>query len=331
MALHLTKTVVGTASVLVGALFMTGCGAGAAETPSPSSATTSGAASADAPTSVSIESNLGTVEVPVNPARVVALDNTSFETLRDWGITPVAVPKGLLPGTGFEDWLADESILDIGNHREPNLELVSEADPDLIIGGYRFASVQEDLESIAQTIDIAGSDEAAGGYVDSLKTQTVSLGEIFQKQDEAAEVVAALETATADAAAATNGETVFLSVVNGGKIDNGAERIGRILEPLTLTDVFAGKDGDIHGDSGLAPETIAQANPDWMIVLDRDAGAKTAGAQPAKAVIDATEAFAETTFAQQGQIIYLDPQFYTREGIQAYTQAFDQVTAAFSA
>ncbi|SDB95160.1 iron complex transport system substrate-binding protein [Sanguibacter gelidistatuariae] len=324
MALHLSKTVVGAASVLVGALFLTGCGAGAAETSDPTS-------SAGAPSSVSIESNLGTVEVPVNPARVVALDNTSFETLRDWGITPVAVPKGLLPGTGFEDWIADESILDIGTHREPNLELVSEADPDLILGGYRFTEVQEDLESIAQTIDIAGSDEAAGGYVASLQAQTTTLGEIFQKQDEAAALVADLDAASTDAAAATNGETVFLSVVNGGKIDNGAERIGRILEPLTLTDIFAGKDGDIHGDSGLAPETIAQANPDWMIVLDRDAGAKTEGAQPAKAIIDATEAFAETTFAKNDQIIYLDPQFYTREGIQAYIQAYEQVTAAFTA
>ena len=327
MPLHLTKTVVGAASVLVGALLLSGCGAGATEADNP----TSSAASADAPSTVSIESNLGTVEVPVNPVRVVALDNTAFETLRDWGITPVALPKKLLPGTGFEDWIADDSILDIGNHREPNLELVSEADPDLIIGGYRFASLQEDLESIAQTIDIAGSDEATDGYIASLKAQTVSLGEIFQKQDEAAALVADLDAASDKASAATDGETVFLSVVNGGKIDNGAERIGRILEPLTLTDVFAGKEGDIHGDSGLAPETIAQANPDWMIVLDRDAGAKTEGAQPAKAVIDATEAFAETTFAQQGQIIYLDPQFYTREGIQAYTQAFDQITAAFSA
>lgn len=328
MALHLSKTVVGAASVLVGALLLTGCGAGAAETNDP---TSSAATSADAPSTVSIESNLGTVEVPVNPVRVVALDNTSFETLRDWGITPVAVPKGLLPGTGFEDWIDDESILDIGTHREPNLELVSEADPDLIIGGYRFASVQEDLESIAQTIDIAGSEEAADGYIASLKTQTTSLGEIFQKQDEAAALNAALDTASDEAAAATDGETVFLAIVNGGKIDNAAERIGRILEPLNLTDVFAGEAGDIHGDSGLAPETIAQANPDWMIVLDRDAAAGTADAAPAKAVIDATEAFAETTFAQNDQIIYLDPQFYTREGIQSYTQAFDQITAAFSA
>lgn len=326
MTLHTKKTFVGAATLLVGALLMTGCGASAEET----SATTSPAASA-AQSTVSIESNLGTVEVPVNPVRVVALDNTSFETLRDWGITPVAVPKGLLPGTGFEDWIADESILDIGNHREPNLELASEADPDLILGGYRFSEVQEDLESIAQTIDIAGSDEAADGYIASLKTQTTTLGEIFQKQDEAAALVADLEAASADAAAATNGESVFLSVVNGGKIDNGAERIGRILEPLTLTDIFAGKEGDIHGDSGLAPETIAQANPDWMIVLDRDAGAKTEGAQPAKAIIDATEAFAETTFAKNDQIIYLDPQFYTREGIQAYTQTYEQVTAAFTA
>ena len=34
---------------------------------------------------VTIEDNHGQIEVPVNPERVVALDNTVFQTLSDWG------------------------------------------------------------------------------------------------------------------------------------------------------------------------------------------------------------------------------------------------------
>lgn len=278
---------------------------------------------------ITIETHNGPVEVPVEPARVVALDNTSFETLRDWGITPVAVPKPLLPAQGFEDWIDDPDILDIGSHREPQLELVSEAAPDLIIGGYRFASYQDDLDSIGLTINIAGTDDYDGGWVESLKDQTTTLGEIFNKQAEAAELVDGLVDAEAAAIAATNGETVFLAVVNGGRIDNGAERIGRIIETLDLVDVFGGEGGDIHADSGLAPETIAQANPDWVIVLDRDASAGEGDALPAQQIFDAQEAFSGTTFAQQDQIIYLDPFFYTREGIHAYTEVYEDVAAAF--
>ncbi len=274
----------------------------------------------------SVETINGPVEIPANPVRVAALDNTSLETLKAFGVEPVALPKPILPDQGFEDWIADESILDVGSHREPNLELLSEAEPDLIIGGYRFGEYTEELSRIAPTIDISPTDE---NFVESLKTQTEKLGVIFGKEDQATEIIAELDDAEANAAAQTTGQTVFLANVNGGKIDNGAQRIGRLAEPLNLTDVFAGEEGDIHGDSGIAPETIAQANPDWVIVLDRDAAAGEGDESPASAVFAAQEAFRNTTFMTEDQVIYLDPFFYTREGIQAYTEAYESIATAF--
>jgi iron complex transport system substrate-binding protein len=221
------------------------------------------------------------MEVPANPQRVVALDNTSFETSRAFGVEPVALPKPIMPYEGFEEWIDNEQILDVGRHREPNLELVSEADPDLIIGGYRFQEYTDELGRIAPTIDVSPTEE---GYVESLKSQTAALGEIFGKQEQATQLIAQLDAAANDAAGRTGGEPVFLANVSAGKIDNGAQRIGRLLEPLTLTDVFAREIVDIQGDSSLAPETVAQANPDWAIVSDRDAAAGEPGAAPAKVV-----------------------------------------------
>ena len=275
---------------------------------------------------ISVETANGQVDVPVNPVRVAALDNTSLETLRAFGVEPVALPKPILPDQGFEDWVADEEILDVGSHREPNLEVVSEAEPDLIVGGYRFADYTEELSKIAPTIDISPTDE---DFVQSLKTQTEKLGTIFGKEEQAEQIIAELDEAEQNAAAQTTGQTVFLANVNGGKIDNGAQRIGRIVEPLNLTDVFAGDEGDIHGDSGLAPETIAQADPEWVIVLDRDAAAGEGDASPASAVFAAQEAFENTTFMTEDQVIYLDPFFYTREGIQAYTEAYESIATEF--
>ncbi|MGV9744239.1 ABC transporter substrate-binding protein [Rhodococcus zopfii] len=320
MKLNLESSIL-VAPALAGALLLSACSGSAGD-----DTTTSG------PTVIIATVN-GEMEVPVAPERVVALDNKSFETLRDWGITPVAVPKTLLPNEGFDDWRNDESILDVGTHREPKLELVSEAEPDLIIGGSRFVEFTDDLNDIAPVVDVSAQDDAPDGYVEALKTQTETLGRIFGKEAEAEALVAELEAAAAAAAAATSGETVFLANVSGGKIDNGAQRIGRLIEPLALTDVFAGQAGDIHGDSGLAPETIAQANPDWVIVLDRDAATATDGqdVQPAAAVFAAQEAFANTTFTKNGQVIYLDENFYKREGIESYTEAFEQIDAAFAA
>ncbi|WP_324653133.1 ABC transporter substrate-binding protein [Georgenia sp. H159] len=297
---------------------------------------TGGAADADAaPASgaeVTIETNNGEMTVPQDPERVVVLDNTAMETVRDLGVAPVAVPKQLLPSVGFAEWLEDDAILDVGTHREPNLEIINEAEPDLIIGGYRFEEYTEDLSDIAPVVDVAPDDER---YVESLKEQTTTLGEIFAAEDVAAQLVADLESAVEEAAAATDGQSVFLAVSSGGKIDNGAGRIGRLLEPLDLVDVFAGEDLDdesVHQDSGLAPETVAQADPDWLIVLDRDAATATGEeTTPARQIIEAQEAWADLDFMTEDRIIVLDKDFYKREGIAAYTEAFTQIAEAFDA
>lgn len=279
---------------------------------------------------VSIASNLGQVDVGVQPERVAVLDNTAMETLLAWDVTPVAIPEQLVSPDRFAAWVEDESIADVGTHREPDFEALAEADPDLIIGGYRFGEYQDDLAAIAPTIDIAGDEEHEGGWVESLRAQTTTLGQIFDREDEAAAIVAELDASVDAAATAAEGQSVFLGIVNGGKLDNGAERLSRMSEPIGMTDVFAGEAGDIHQDSGLAPETIAQADPAWAIVLDRDAAAGAADAQPARQVIEANPALAGTGFVQDGQIIYLEDDFYRTEGAQAYTRAFDQIAQAMT-
>lgn len=283
---------------------------------------------------VTIETNLGEKTVPVNPARVVVLDNTAMETIRDLGIKPVALPKPLLPHRGFEDWLNDDSILDVGTHREPNLEVVSEAEPDLIIGGFRFDQYTDELAKIAPVIDISPRGSQHESYIEGLKVQTATLGKIFDKAAETDKVISEFDDAVAQAKAATSGQSVFLAVASGNNIDNGAGRIGAIIEPLNLVDIFAGQELDpesVHNDSGLAPETVAQANPDWAIVLDRDAAVTTNGeATPAANLFAAQQAWRNVTFMTKDQVIYLAPDFYTREGIQAYTEAYREIASAFS-
>jgi iron complex transport system substrate-binding protein len=324
-SLRMRKTFVVTGTVLCAGMVLSAC-AGSDE--SSDSGKSQGA--------VTVTTAKGAVEVPLKPARVVALDNTSFATLKAFGVKPVAVPKQLLPNEGFDDWKNDSSIKDVGTHREPKLEVINAGEPDLIIGGYRFADHHDELSKIAKTIDVAPSDEAKDGYVNSLKTQTQELGKVFGQENKAKEIVAALDKARTEAAGATKGESVFLGVASAGKIDNGASRIGRLAEPLNLKNVLSAEGEDstsVHNDSGLAPETIAKLNPDWMIVLDRDAAVGAEGAAPvaAKQIVNGMEAWDKTTFRTKGQVIYLHGDFYLTEGIQAYTDAFDSVATAFNA
>ncbi len=319
-----------TAGALAAALVLAGCGSD----DSGSGDDAGGDTTTDAGT-ITVETANGPVEVPVEPERVVALDNTSMQTLKAFGVEPVAVPKPLIRNIPeVQDWFEDDSVFDAGMHHEPQLEEVSEADPDLIIGGYRFSEYTDDLNKIATTIEITPGQESEDAWVEGLKEQTRTLGEIFNKQDEAQALIDELESATEAAAEATSGETVFLGSAGGGKIDNGAGRIGRIIAPLDLVDVFADEDPDSgahHNDSGLAPETVAQFDPDWLIAFDYDAATSTEGASPARQIIDSQEAWADTTFFEQDQIIILPTPFYVTEGIHAYTEVYQLIGEAFNA
>ena len=70
-----------------------------------------------------------------------------------------------------------------------------------------------------------------------------------------------------------------------------------------------------------------------MIVLDRDASFSEPepGSVPADELIAGSEALANVPAVQKNQIIYLDPNFYLTEDIQAYTALIEQIKAAFAA
>lgn len=286
---------------------------------------------------ITVAGNKGDLEVPLKPKRVAALDNTSFATLKAFGVKPVAVPKGLLPKQGFDDWKNDSSIVDVGSHREPKFEALNGAEPDLIIGGYRFGDHYDKLSKIAKTLDVSPSDKAKGGFVGSLRTQTETLGKVFGKEREAEMIVKDLDRAKGAAVEATKGkgQSVFLGVLSAGKIDNAASRIGALIAPLELKNILSAEGQDstsVHNNSGLAPETVAQLNPDWMILMDRDAAVADKGQETvaAERAVKGQEAWEKTTFRKKDQVIYLAPDFYVTEGIQAYTRAFDQVAEAFA-
>ena len=77
--------------------------------------------------------------------------------------------------------------------------------------------------------------------------------------------------------------------------------------------------------------------PAYRVTAERLAGYRDAAtAEPgetvtaAKATVDAQRAWANTTFMQRNQVVYLEPDFYTTEGIQAYTRAYQAINTTAS-
>ena len=328
LSLRTTRIASAASLLLAAALTLSACSSAApAEQEKPASGT------------VTITDNHGEVEVPVNPARVVALDNTVLDTLSDWDVELVAAPKGVM-GSAWPEYTDDKEVLDVGNHREPNLEVIVGAQPDLIIGGYRFGDYYDEIK--AQNPDAAvieinprdGEDVFA-----ELQRQTEILGQIFDREEDAAGLNADLDSAIAGAKKAYNGtDTVMAVNTSGGTIGYLAPVVGRSLGPvfpaLGLTPALEAEGDDDHKGNDIGIEAIAQSNPAWIFALDRDAAFapedRDAGSLPADELITNSEALQNVAAVQSDQIVILDPNFYLTEGIQAYTALFGQIEAAFA-
>lgn len=289
-------------------------------------------------TTVDVTDAHGTVTVPVNPKNVVALDNRTFETLADWNIELAAVPKAVMPSDS--PYVADENVVDIGNHREPKLEEIAAVDPELVIVGQRFGSYYEDIKKLvpnAAVIDLSFdvSEEAATpgeNLVNGLKDATTMLGKIFDKNEEAEKLVADFDETIASAKEAYNGEdTVMGVIVSGGDIGFSAPSHGRVWGPMF--DIFGwvpalevkNTSADHQGDE-VSVEAIAQSNPDWIFVLDRDAAVSSVeDAVPAKDVIENSPALQNTTAITEKHVLYAPADTYTNESLQTFMKIFQNM------
>jgi iron complex transport system substrate-binding protein len=333
---RLTRTASVAALTLSAALVLSACSSSA-----PADSSTDEGSTNETASTVVITDNHGEIEVPVNPETVVALDNTIFDTLDEWDVELAAVPKDVM-GSVWPGYTDDPEVANVGNHREPNLEVIVAEQPDLIIGGYRFGDYYDQIKAQnpqAAVIEIApreGEDE-----FDELKRQTEILGQIFAHEDEAAALNDGLDAAIAGAKDAYNGtDTVMAVNTSAGQIGYLAPVVGRGLGPVfpalgwqPALEVEGATD-DHQGDD-INVEAIADSNPDWIVALDRDAAfapeEREAGSAPADELIKDSEALQNVTAVQQDRIVILDPNFYLTEGIHAYTGLFTQLEEAFSA
>ena len=299
-------------------------------------------AETEEPATIEITDMRGTVTVPVNPERVISLDNRTYDTLVAWGVELVAAPKGVMPADS--PYVLDDSVQDIGNHREPNLEILAAVDPDLVIVGQRFASFYDEIKTLVPNaavidlnFDVSEDAEKPGeNFVNGFIDTTTALGIIFDKKDEASKLIADFEQAIEDVKAAYNGtDTVMCVIVSGGNIGYSAPGAGRVWGPMF--EIFGwvsslevmNTTSDHQGDE-INVEAIAQSNPDWFFVLDRDAGVSGSDAVPAQDIIDDSPALQNTTAIKEGNIVYAPSDTYTNESIQTYLKLFSDLAAAFA-
>jgi ABC-type enterochelin transport system, periplasmic component len=270
----------------------------------------------------------GEITLPGTPATVLTQDWAVFDNLNALGVAVAGVPSSNAP-----TYLADAvpaDALQIGSLFEPDFEGIAAAEADVYFVAARSAAAYETAKDILPTIDLSvdNADIVAG-----VKGNITKLGEIFDLQDKAAELNAALDAKVAEVSAAAEGKgDALVLVTNAGKLGvyGPDSRVSWVYNNVGMPSALAEvADGD-HGGDAVTFEFLLEVNPDWVFVVDRDAGTgENAGS--AQALLD-NELFNQTTAAREGQIVYLDPQaaYISMHGYQGVMLLLDQVLAGLN-
>ncbi|MDD0843572.1 ABC transporter substrate-binding protein [Pseudomonas sp. Gutcm_11s] len=125
--------------------------------------------------------------------RIAVIDWGLTETLLGLGVTPIAVAQT----EGYRRWVqAPElpaEVIDLGLRIEPNLELLSEIKPDMILITPQFAASRAQLERVAPVHMLAIYTPEAEAYVGAQRV-TRELAELLGRQAEGEAMIARIDT-----------------------------------------------------------------------------------------------------------------------------------------
>jgi iron complex transport system substrate-binding protein len=269
----------------------------------------------------------GTVAVDGMPKTIAVYDMAALDTLDRLGIRPAGVPDKLYV-PALEPIKAGATA--VGTLFEPDLEALSALGPDLIIVGSRSAAKAEVTAKVAPTIDMTIDGDDLFGEA---KQRLAAYGDLFGKAQEAKAIAGELDAKLAAARAAVAGKGKALIVMtNGPKVSTygPGSRFGWVHAALDLPPAISEIETATHGEA-VSFEFIREANPDWLLVLDR-AAAVGSNEQAARVTLD-NELVAATTAWKKGQVVYLPaPDFYIAAGgVQSLERVLATITEAFSA
>jgi iron complex transport system substrate-binding protein len=277
---------------------------------------------------LTIKHTQGEVTLQETPKKVLVLDINALDIIDALGVEPAGVPGSNLPS--YLSKYASGDYAKIGSLFEPDYEAINAAEPDLVIVGGRSRTKFREVSEIAPTIDLSVDSEP---FTEGLKANIATLGEIFDREEKAAELIAtfdgkveALKTSAADAG------TALILVTNAGKV--GAygpnSRVGWLHKEIGFRPVEDDIDDRFHGGDIVSFEYILEKDPDWLFVIDRDAGVGNAG-NSAEATLD-NELVARTEAVRNGHVVYLDPQaaYIVSAGYTSVSKLLDEVREAVS-
>lgn len=216
------------------------------------------------------------VQVPVDPATVVALDWGVIRTLSDLGVTVDAVPApiGTLPDD-LATYAAGNEIAQVGTVFEPDYEAIAALEPDLVIVGSRSGTpeVVAEFEKFAPVVDLTVRAEDQAQIVDATRERVEQLGAIFDRQDQAVALMDDVDAGIAEVRSQVEAiptSAMVVQVSDGTVAAYGpGSRFGLVFTVFGYEPTAAPLDSDGGHGEEISQEFFVQYNPGALFVLDR--------------------------------------------------------------
>lgn len=268
----------------------------------------------------------GETVIAERPEKVIVTDWAVFDNLHALGVEVAGVPSSNAPSYLVD--LVGDDLLRVGSLQEPDVEGIVAADPDLLIVAARSRTSYPVFENLVPVMDASIDND---DLIASVEAQITQFGEIFAVEDAAAKLVENLDAKVTEAREAAEGKgSALVIVTNGGKLGiyGPGSRISWAYNELGLPSVFDDVDDRDHGGDAISFEYLLETNPDWLLVVDRDAAIGNEGA--ARQLLD-NQLIHQTKFWENDQIIYLDPEaaYISMHGYDGLMLLLDQIIAGF--
>lgn len=279
-----------------------------------------------AATAATVTDAQGTRDFPNHPKKVVVFDLAALDTLETLGIPVTGVPDWTMSGSLAK--YRGDTYSKVGSLFEPDFEAVAALEPDLIVIGGRSQKHYAALSEIAPVLDLTPDNK---DFRASVKRNAEAIGKLFGKEAEVDERLRKLDATTAHLRELTAGKGRGLVVLTtGGKISayGPGSRFAEVHDLYGLAAADPTIEATTHGQV-ISWEYILKVNPDWLIVIDRDAAiGKTE--TPARTLLD-NELVNRTKAATAGHVVYLDPaaMYLTSSGLGAEQAIADSFVVAF--
>ncbi|KRA48292.1 putative F420-0 ABC transporter substrate-binding protein [Devosia sp. Root635] len=218
-----------------------------------------------------------TLTLPTAPQRVVTIKSTATEMLLALGLGNRIVGVGFQDGPAPEPWTAEAAALPVLSDKLPSQEVVLEAEPDLVYGGWEsnFSADGAGERPSLAALGVAGYVSPAACR--SVKPAKLSFDEVFAEIDElgaifdvapaAAALIAEQQAALAVIMPDTRGLTAlwYSSGTKTPYVGAGSGAPQMMLEALGLENIMADVD---DGWVSASWEAVVDANPDVIVLVD---------------------------------------------------------------